>query len=216
MIVMRRVVNFVVCTEVDVRMRMHCAVVRMCVRMDDQALITRRAAANPDRSFANYAGSRIHAEQNQHERYGEFHRESEPRRNGYFENYDRGADYQHGQRVPESPYDADARGDSEPAFAAEDCGHGDYVIGIGGVAHSQNQPQERDCERRGVGRNHQVGSLATRPKTKTTVHLIFLQEKGVRETIALDSEKRFGKRSVRWATTSNLSGSRQPTRNSTT
>ena len=35
MIVMRRVVNSVVRTDVDVRMRMHCAVVRMRMRMDD-------------------------------------------------------------------------------------------------------------------------------------------------------------------------------------
>ncbi len=77
--------------------------------------------------------------------------------------------------MPKSPHDADAGGDGEPAFAAEDRGHGDHVIGIGGVAHSQNQPQERDCERRSVGRNHQVGSLAKKTKRpKTTVHLIFL------------------------------------------
>ena len=33
---------------------------------------------------------------------------------------------------------------------------GDHVIGIGRVAHSEQQSEERNRERRGVGRNHPV------------------------------------------------------------
>ena len=56
MVVMGRVVGIFVMSEVSVWMRMHCAVVRVCVRMDDQAAINRRASAYQHRSLANYAG----------------------------------------------------------------------------------------------------------------------------------------------------------------
>ncbi len=150
---MHRIVDFAVRTEMDVRMRMRRAVVSVRVRMDEQAF---RPTAHSRRSFADQAGCGADAEQNQHDRDGEFHRESEPRRNRDFENDDRGPDYQHGDRVAESPYDADAGGDREAAFSAEDGSNGNHVIGIGRVAHPEQQSEERNRERRGVGRNHQV------------------------------------------------------------
>jgi hypothetical protein len=46
--------------------------------------------------------------------------------------------------------------------------NGDHVIGIGRVAHPEQQSEERNRERRGVGRNHQVAPQATQAKIDST------------------------------------------------
>src|SRR6266436_431010 len=111
MVVMSRVAGFFVMTYVYVLMHVRRAVVSVRVRMDEQICIARRPSMHSSRSFANQARCRAAAEENQHDCDREFHRESEPGRNRNFENYDRGADNQHGDGVAESPDDADAGGD---------------------------------------------------------------------------------------------------------
>ena len=147
-------------THVDVRMHMRRAVVSVRVGVDEE-FVRLRATPRAFESLLSGPGwRRPDAEQNQHDCHREFHRQSEPGRDRNFENNDRGADYQHGECVPESPYDADTGGDGQAMFAAEDSSDGDHVIGIGRVTHSEQQSQERNRERRGIGRNHQVCSFS--------------------------------------------------------
>jgi hypothetical protein len=46
-----------------------------------------------------------------------------------------------GEGVAGAPERADDRGAAQGALAADDGGHGDDVIGIGGVAHPEEEPE---------------------------------------------------------------------------
>ena len=83
----------------------------MKMRMDDEVFrIRQRAPEKTRRDSAHQRGEGAEAEQDQHDRDGEFHRETKPGRDGEFKNDHRGADREHGQGVPEAPYHADTGG----------------------------------------------------------------------------------------------------------
>jgi len=54
--------------------------------------------------------------------------------------------------VTESPENADERGAANAAFAADDSGDGNDVIGVGGVTHAEKKSESDDGEER----NHKI------------------------------------------------------------
>ena len=89
------------------------------------------------------------AEQDQHQAHGEFHGEAGARRNDYAEQDDGAADDGDGQRVAAAPEDADETGFGDGTLAANDCGNGNDVIGIGGVAHAEKKAEDENGETAG-------------------------------------------------------------------
>lgn len=158
MIMMNTIVSVLAFANMNVRMRMRHITVSMRMLVDDQVFAI-GPSAHPIRKFAHQARGRPGAKEYQHDRNREFHRESKSGRNRDFENYDRGADHQHGERVAKSPYDADSCRSHQTAFAAQDGRDRDNVIGIGCMTHAEQQPEERNSEWRGFGRVHWNGSL---------------------------------------------------------
>ena len=159
MIMMNAIVRILAIANMNVRMRMRRIAVSMRMRMDEQVLAIWRGASHPCRELTHQARRGAGPKEYQHYRNREFHRESKPGRNRYFENYDRGADHQHSQRVAKSPYDTDSGRCHQPALAAQDGRDRDNVIGIGGMTHTEQQPKERNSKWRGIGRVHWNSSL---------------------------------------------------------
>src|SRR6202035_60434 len=128
MIEMHRVIDVFVDTlviaNVNVRMYMRRAVVSVRMRVDEEVVRLSRHPAHSIRSFPNQTGGGADAEQNQHDCHSEFHRQSEPGGVRNFEKNDRGADDEHGECVPESPYDTDTSGSGQAMFAAQNCSDG--------------------------------------------------------------------------------------------
>ena len=77
----------------------------------------------------------------------ELEREPDTGRDDEVEQHDRPAGEKDRQRMPESPQRPDPRGGREPPRARGDRGDSDDVIGIGGVAHAQDEAQCDDGER---------------------------------------------------------------------
>ena len=48
--------------------------------------------------------------------------------------------------MAEAPKDSNQRGAANRAFAADDGGHGDDVIGVGGVTHAKKESQRDNGE----------------------------------------------------------------------
>ena len=143
MIVMDEIVSIFAFANMNMRMRMRRIAMSMRMRMDNQVFAIRPSSEHSSREFAHQARGRAGAEEYQHYSDREFHREYKAGRNRYFENYDRGADRQHGERVAKSPYDADSCRSHQTAFAAQDGRDRDNVIGIGRVPNAE---QETDAE----------------------------------------------------------------------
>ena len=153
MIMMNTIVSVLAFANMNVRMRMRGITVSMRMLVNDQVFAI-GPSAHPIRKFAHQARGRPGAKEYQHDRNREFHRESKAGRNRNFENYDRRTHDQHGERVAESPYDADSGRCHQTALAAQDGRDRDNVIGIGGMTHAEQQPEERNSEWRGIGRVH--------------------------------------------------------------
>ena len=85
-------------------------------------------------------------EQDQHQRDREFQCESEPRRNCHAEKDNRGADGEDGKRVADSPEDADPPSTRDGPFAADNGGDRNDVVGIGGMAHAEEEADSEDEE----------------------------------------------------------------------
>src|SRR5215472_12352447 len=92
------------------------------------------------------------AEQYQHQRHRQLHGQSHTWRDDGAEDDDGEPGQHDGHRVADTPESAYEGGAPEPSLAAHDGGHGDYVIRVGGVAHPEDEPQERDGEEVGQGR----------------------------------------------------------------
>jgi len=89
------------------------------------------------------AGEIENAKQDQHEADSKFHGETDAGRDDKVEEDDGYADGDDGDGVAESPKGADQGRFGERTLAAHDGGYGDDVIGIGGMAHAE---QETDGE----------------------------------------------------------------------
>ena len=79
------------------------------------------------------------AEQNEHQSHGQLHAEAEAGGNHNLEEDDGDADDEDGERVAKAPHGADKSGLADVPLFADDGGHRDHVIGIGGVAHSEDK-----------------------------------------------------------------------------
>src|ERR1700682_2067642 len=159
MIMMNAIVSIFLSANMHVRMRVRRIAVSMRMRMDDQLFAIRPGAVHSSCEFAHQARCRAGSKKYQHYGNRKFHRESKAGWNRYFKNYDGGAHNQHGERVAESPYDADSGRCHQTAFAAQDGRDRDNVIGMGCMAQAEYQPKERNPEWRGIGRVHWNGSL---------------------------------------------------------
>ena len=89
-----------------------------------------------------------HAENNQHQGNGHFHRKAEPRRDHDGEEDDSPADRHDRQCMPHSPQAADQEGRSDRRLAGYDRADGDHVIGVCGMAHAEKEAQQGQGEDR--------------------------------------------------------------------
>jgi len=151
----------IVCTAIfmrtlmDVRMAMRPTVMSVRMRMYDERFRSGRPSSEEARRDSAYQHPHtVEAQHDQHERDREFHRESEPDRHGKFKDDDGGANRKHGQRMPEAPDHADTRGRGETALAAQNGGDRDYVIGVGRMAHPEQQSEQCDSKRCGTSGVH--------------------------------------------------------------
>jgi len=92
------------------------------------------------------AGQIEGSEQNEHEADGELHREAEAGRDNEGEEDDSRADGEDCDGVADAPERADDGCASEPLFAGDDGGDGDDVVGVGGVAHAEEEAEREDCD----------------------------------------------------------------------
>jgi hypothetical protein len=90
-------------------------------------------------------------EQDQHEPDGELHRQPDPGRDDPAEQDDAASDHQDSQGVPQAPERADQRRSRRTPVAGHDGRHRDDMIGVGGVAHAEEEPQRRDRKEAGHG-----------------------------------------------------------------
>ena len=68
----------------------------------------------------------------------------EPRRDHDAKKDNGPTDHQDGQRVSEAPQRADGGRAPQPSLAADDGGHRDDVIGVGGVAHPEEDAERQE------------------------------------------------------------------------
>jgi hypothetical protein len=80
-----------------------------------------------------------HTKQNQHQANGKFHRQAEPRRDRQTKQDDGRADGDNGQGMTATPQDANYSRFGDRSFAADDRGHGNDVIRIGGMPHPEKK-----------------------------------------------------------------------------
>jgi hypothetical protein len=86
------------------------------------------------------------AEQNEHEADGELHRQTEAGRDDQGEEDDSRSDGEDSDGVADAPEGADDGCASEPFFAGDDGGDGDDVVGVGGVAHAEEEAERKDSD----------------------------------------------------------------------
>src|ERR1700757_106988 len=114
--------------------------VTMRVHQAAMALVWRMAVRDPLRNARQVED----AEHDQHQTDGQFHGETDAWRNDHIEKNDGCADTEYGEGVPNAPKDANDSRLPDGALAADNGRNSDDVIGIGGVAHTQNKA-EADC-----------------------------------------------------------------------
>ena len=151
--------------RVIVRIGVGNVVVAVAVRMSRHGPSGMRPRGLPDHPAK--AGQRQQAEQDEHDPDGELHGEAHARRNHHAEQDDRAADDQDRERMPDAPGAADQRRAAQRALTADDRGDGDHVVGIGGVAHAEEEAQEE--ERRQIG--DRVRHLASSPRRAAVAHV---------------------------------------------
>jgi hypothetical protein len=84
------------------------------------------------------------AEQNQHKSHRQFHREADTNGNDRAEQDEFSANEEDREGVADSSEGADSDGVLDGAIARDDGGDGDDVIGIGGVAHAEEEAERDD------------------------------------------------------------------------
>ena len=89
-----------------------------------------------------HAGERQQAEQDKHDADGEFHGQAHACGNHDAEQDDRAAHHQNGERVSDALDAADQRRAAQRALPADDGGDRDDMVGIGGVPHTEEEPEE--------------------------------------------------------------------------
>src|ERR1700760_3792016 len=92
------------------------------------------------------AGEIEDAEKYKHQADGEFHGEADARRDHNVKHNDGSADEDDGDGMAQSPKGADEGGLRERAFARNDGGDRDHMIGVSGMAHAEEKANKQDGE----------------------------------------------------------------------
>src|SRR5579864_2556853 len=138
-------------------MAMDVAGVRMRMRVNDQSTRGIESShSEPGEQMLQKVRRCRESQQNQDECDRELHRESKARGDAEFEKYNRSADGEHGCRMAETPYQADARGGAESALVTENRSNGNNMVRVGRVPHPEHQAKQRKAQRRGVTGKHRV------------------------------------------------------------
>ena len=131
---------------VSVQVGVHVVAVGMGVRMHigvwvDFAACRRRRRYRLGHPLEHAA--QVHeTEQNQHHPDRQLQRQPHSGRDDPAEQHDAGSDGQDGQRVAHTPQGADGRRARRGPLAGEDGGHGDHVVGVGRVAHPEEEAEQ--------------------------------------------------------------------------
>ena len=121
-----------------VTMRMMVNVIAVLMRM-----IVRDMA-----NFAFEAAQIEKAENDEHERDTEFQTHADAFGNDDAEQNDRAANNEQREAVTDSPKNSSECGFADLALSADDRRHGDDVIGIGRVAHAEEEAEKQNREQR--------------------------------------------------------------------
>lgn len=100
------------------------------------------------RKPAEHAREVQKAEENEHQADGKFHGKADSFRDNPSEKHDRGTNKEDRDRVTEPPERSDRGRGLDAALAADDRGHGDDVICIGGMTHAQKETEDNDGNER--------------------------------------------------------------------
>ena len=141
-------------------------VVRVEMRM--RVAVHRRRRRHALGELTQAAGEVQDAEGDQHEGDREFHREPDRWRDDDVEGDDRDADNDDRHGVAETPERTDQGQVGDSAAAIEDRRHRDDVVGVGRVAHAEQEAEACEGKELGHGRTPAVGycnSLQLRPVT---------------------------------------------------
>lgn len=123
--------------RVSVRMAVYVVAVDMGMRMNNFGFFLR----GNDGARCSHEGCNIHrAQYDQHEPHGEFHGEADAGGNHHVKENNRGAHDKDCERMADTPNNAGKRSLQQLALTAYDRSNGDYVVGIGGMAHSEKKP----------------------------------------------------------------------------
>src|SRR5271155_3786896 len=93
-----------------------------------------------------HAGQVQDTQENQHQADGKFHRKTDARWNHPAEQDDSAAHQEDRERMTHTPKCANQRGVADLSISGNDGCNGDYVVGVGGVAHSEEEAQRDDGE----------------------------------------------------------------------
>src|SRR5882762_1902097 len=107
-----------------------------------------------------------YAQEDQHQADAKFHGQPDASRNRQPKQYDRCADGKNRQRMADSPQNPNEGRLSNRAFATNDGGNGDDVVGVSGMAHPQ---KETNCEN---GQSAGHGSCRSMPLRVIPLRLI--------------------------------------------
>ena len=129
------------------------------------------------------AGEIQDAEEDQHQADGKFHRQADAGGDGEAEEDDGGADDENRQCVADAPEDADPAGFQDGAFAADDGGDGDDVVGIGGVAHAEDEADAENGQGGGHGCVLMVSQIEMQRVGQLDFHLAIKAAPGFRRDV---------------------------------
>jgi len=126
-----------------VAVRMTVNVVTVAVRVRVKRAVRRRECFGDP---AHHSGEIQNSQKNQHQADGEFHGKADSCGDDNSEKDDGGADDEDRDGVAKAPEGADYGGVADAALAAHDGGHRDYVIGVGGMAHAEEEAKSDNGE----------------------------------------------------------------------
>ena len=101
-----------------------------------------------DRPRGAHEAGNIHAAQyDQHKSHGKFHGKADARRDNHIKKNNGAAYDENGQSMADAPKNAGERGFQQIALPADDGGHGDDVIRIGGMPHAKKESDRDDRQK---------------------------------------------------------------------
>jgi hypothetical protein len=157
---LRRLVFAVAVVRAAVAVRVAMNVVAMTVRVGMQRAAVPARREQPVTNPLHESGQVHDSENDEHQGHAELHREAQPRRYGDLEHDDGAADEENGDRVPNAPRASHQRRAPQRAVPGDDGGDRDDVIGIGGMPHTEKEPEDDERQETHETRIH-AGDLTT-------------------------------------------------------